>query len=364
MVGDLTGLEVANASLLDEATAAAEAMTMCHGLKEERNVFFVSADCHPQTIGVVNTRAQALGIEIVVGDFQTFQFNDRVFGALVQYPNTYGEVHDYSGFVEQAHVAGALVAVAADLLSLTLVRPPGEFGADVAVGSAQRFGVPLGYGGPHAAYFATRGAFKRHVPGRIVGVSKDSRGRPALRLALQTREQHIRGEKATSNICTAQALLASIAAMYGCYHGPAGLKKISRRIHLLAQCLAAGLQRLGFSIGDAPFFDTLRVHLAAKSVSEILKLAEARRMNFRPIDQNTLVISLDETTSDKDVLEILSVFNNDRLPAFTLSELAAEVAMSFPPPLARTSQFLTNPVFNRYHSETEMLRYLKRLENR
>ena len=233
MVIDLTGLDIANASLLDEATAAAEAMTLCRSLKPGRNTFFVSADCHPQTIDVVQTRAEALGIEVVVGDHQAFQFNEQVCGALVQYPNTYGEVLDYSAFIEQAHAAGALVAVAADLLSLTLLRPPGEFGADIALGSAQRFGVPLGYGGPHAAYFATRDALKRHMPGRIVGVSKDSRGRPALRLALQTREQHIRREKATSNICTAQALLASVAAMYACYHGPAGLQQIARRIHLL-----------------------------------------------------------------------------------------------------------------------------------
>src|SRR5207249_1012506 len=233
MVIDLTGLSVANASLLDEGTAAAEAMAMCHSLKESRNTFFVSSECHPQTIDVVRTRARALGIEVIVGNHQTFQFNEQTFGALVQYPDTYGEIHDYSGFIEQAHTAGALVAVAADLLSLTLLRPPGEFGADVAIGSAQRFGVPLGYGGPHAAYFATRDAFKRQVPGRIVGVSKDSRGRPALRLALQTREQHIRREKATSNICTAQALLANIASMYACYHGPEGLKKIAQRIHLL-----------------------------------------------------------------------------------------------------------------------------------
>ena len=245
MVIDLTGLDVANASLLDEATAAAEAMTMCHGLKQDGTVFFVSADCHPQTIEVVKTRAGALGIEVVVGDHTTFRFNEQVFGALVQYPNTYGEIVDYSAFVQQAHAAGALVAVAADLLSLTLLRPPGEFGADIALGSTQRFGVPLGYGGPHAAYFATRDAFKRQMPGRIVGVSKDSRGRPALRLALQTREQHIRREKATSNICTAQALLASMASMYACYHGPAGLRDIAQHVHSLTQVLARGLARLG-----------------------------------------------------------------------------------------------------------------------
>src|SRR6267142_1283599 len=223
LVIDLTGLAVANASLLDEGTAAAEAMALCHGLKKDRNVFFVSSECHPQTIEVVKTRATALGIEVTVGDFQTFQFNEQTFGALVQYPNTFGEIHDYTAFVEQAHAAGALVAVAADLLSLTLLRPPGEFGADVAVGSAQRFGVPLGYGGPHAALFATRDEYKRQMPGRIVGVSKDSRGKPALRLSLQTREQHIRREKATSNICTAQVLLAVLASMYAVYHGPDGL---------------------------------------------------------------------------------------------------------------------------------------------
>jgi glycine dehydrogenase len=214
MVTDLTAMDIANASLLDEATAAAEAMTMCHALKDGRNVFFVSEDCHSQNIDVVKTRAKALGIEVVVRKHESFQFSDKVFGALVQYPNTYGAIHDYSGFIEQAHTAGAMVTVATDLLALTLLKPPGEFGADITIGSAQRFGVPLGYGGPHAAFFATRDAFKRHMPGRIVGVSKDSRGKPALRLALQTREQHIRREKATSNICTAQALLANIASMF------------------------------------------------------------------------------------------------------------------------------------------------------
>ncbi len=364
LVIDLTGLQVANASLLDEGTAAAEAMTLCHGLKQDRNVFFVSSECHPQTIEVVKTRASALGIEVSIGDFQTFQFNEQTFGALVQYPNTFGEIHDYTAFVEQAHAAGALVAVAADLLSLTLLRPPGEFGADVAIGSAQRFGVPLGYGGPHAAYFATREEFKRHVPGRIVGVSKDSRGRPALRLALQTREQHIRREKATSNICTAQALLANIASMYACYHGPEGLKKIAQRIHLLTQCVAAGLQRLGYSTGDAPFYDTWRVNLGAKSWGEISKLAEARQMNFRAIDDHTIGLSFDETTGEQDVLDILRVFNGDRIPAFTVLELATEVDSGYPEPLTRNSSYLTEAVFNRHHSETEMLRYLKRLENR
>ena len=235
MVADLTALDIANASLLDEATAAAEAMTMSHRLKDGRNIFFVSETCHPQTIEVVCSRAEALGIEVVVGNHETFAFTDKVFGALVQYPDTFGAIHDYSGFAEKAHAAGALLTVATDLLALTLIKPPGEFGADIAVGSAQRFGVPLGYGGPHAAFFATREEFKRQMPGRIVGVSKDSRGKPALRLALGTREQHIRREKATSNICTAQALFANMASLYACYHGPEGLKQIAERVHTLTE---------------------------------------------------------------------------------------------------------------------------------
>jgi glycine dehydrogenase len=376
MVIDLTAMEVANASLLDEATAAAEAMTMCHGLKEGRNVFFVSAHCHPQTIEVVRTRAGALGIEVVVGDAETFQFSERVFGGLIQFPDTFGRVYDLSSFVSRAHTAGALAIVAADLLSLTLLKPPGEFGADIAVGSAQRFGVPLGYGGPHAAYFATRDVFKRHMPGRIVGVSKDSRGRPALRLALQTREQHIRREKATSNICTAQALLANMASMYACYHGPEGLKKIAQRIHLLTEALARGLQRLGYSTGTASLeatqgsdqgaarFDTLRVDLGKRRAADILRLAEAHRMNFRNIDESSIGISLDETTGDKDLEDILRVFNGDRPPEFAVVDLLTQTDPRLPASLARTGSFLKHQVFNRYHSETEMLRYLKRLESR
>jgi len=369
MVMDLTGLEVANASLLDEATAAAEAMTMFHGLKPGRPVFFVSAACHPQTIAVVKTRARALDLEVVVGDHRQFQFHDRVFGCLLQYPDTFGHIHDYESFVERAHHAGALVAVAADLLSLTLLRPPGEFGADVALGSAQRFGVPLGFGGPHAAFFATRDAFKRQMPGRIVGVSKDSRGRPAFRLALQTREQHIRREKATSNICTAQALLANLAALYACYHGPDGLRRIAARVHQLALILAAGLQRLGVrqvmpDAGPQCFFDTLQLRLEAGRLSETLRRARERRMNFRQIDAETLGIALDETTSPQDVRDILAVFNEGRDPGWTIEELAAGLDPGFPAPLARTSPYLQQPVFNRYHSELEMLRYLKRLESR
>jgi glycine dehydrogenase len=254
--------------------------------------------------------------------------------------------------------------VAADLLSLTVLRPPGEFGADVALGSAQRFGVPLGYGGPHAAYFATRDALKRHMPGRIVGVSKDSRGRPALRLALQTREQHIRREKATSNICTAQALLASMASMFACYHGPSGLRQIALRIQRLTDVLARGLRRLGYEVGPKSFFDTIRVGLGDRAQEELLKAAESQRMNFRIIGEHALGIALDETTTEKDLADILRLFNGNRAPDFTVAELAAEADTAYPAPFARTSPYLTHPVFNRYHSETEMMRYLKRLESR
>ncbi len=375
MTIELTGLEVANASLLDESTAAAEAMTMCHALKAGRHTFFVSDKCHPQTIDVVRTRAKALALSVVVGPADEFRFTAEVFGALLQYPDTEGQVSDYSGFAERAHSAGALVAVATDLLALTLLRPPGEFGADIALGSAQRFGVPLGYGGPHAAFFATRETFKRQMPGRIVGVSKDSRGRPALRLALQTREQHIRREKATSNICTAQALLANLASMYACYHGPDGLRAIAERVRLLTLVLAAGLEKLGCTLGyhaktnggaaPAPlFFDTLRVTLPGKSASELLKTAESAGMNFRRLDESSVGVSLDEASSAHEVTEIWKVFNGGRPPAFTPQEIAADLDAAVPAPLARTSTFLKHPVFHRYHSETEMMRYLKRLESR
>ncbi len=371
MVSDLTGLEIANASLLDEATAAAEAMTLCHGLKEGRNTFLVSAECHPQTIDVVQTRARALGIQVIVSDHESFRFDDQICGTLVQYPTTFGAIHDYRGFVEKAHAAGALAAVATDLLALTLLPPPGEWGADIALGSAQRFGVPMGYGGPHAAFFATRDAYKRHMPGRIIGVSKDARGRTALRLALQTREQHIRREKATSNLCTAQALLASMAALYAVYHGPAGLKQIAQRVHRLTALLAAGLGRLGYATGSPnsevrspTFFDTLLVQLGSQSASEIIALAEAQRMNFRRISEHALGLSLDETTDPKDVADILSVFNGGQPIAFDLRRLAAETAARTSDLGLRASDFLKHAVFHRHHSETEMLRYLKRLESR
>jgi glycine dehydrogenase len=360
MVSELTALDIANASMLDEATAAAEAMTMSHRLKDGRNIYFVSETCHPQNIEVIQTRAKALGIEIVVGSHENFSFTEKVFGALVQYPDTFGAIHDYSGFAEKAHAAGAMLTVATDLLALTLIKPPGEFGADIAIGSAQRFGVPLGYGGPHAAFFATRDEFKRQMPGRIVGVSKDSRGKPALRLALGTREQHIRREKATSNICTAQALLANMASLYTCYHGADGLKKIAQRVHALTQILAAGLTKLGHKISTQNYFDTLRVELAKSSAAEILKTAETHQMNFRRLGENTIGIALDETTNVNDVAEIFQIFNGDKAVGFTLAELTIPNS-SF---VIRHSSFLTHPVFNRYHSETEMLRYIKRLESR
>jgi glycine dehydrogenase len=361
MVSELTGLDIANASMLDEATAAAEAMTMSHRLKEDRNGYFISETCHPQTIEVVRARAKALGIEAVVGNAETFAFTDNVFGALVQYPDTFGAIHDYSGFAEKAHAAGAMVTVATDLLALTLIKPPGEFGADIAVGSAQRFGVPLGYGGPHAAFFATRDEFKRQMPGRIVGVSKDSRGKPALRLALGTREQHIRREKATSNICTAQALLANMASLYACYHGSEGLKAIAARVQKLTAILAAGLEKLGYSLGNAARFDTVRVNLDDKKSADILKIAEAHRINLRAIADKTIGISLDEATSAADVAELWQIFNGDKAPAFTVDELAASAKSEIG---NRKSSFLAHSVFNRYHSETEMLRYIKRLESR
>jgi glycine dehydrogenase len=366
LVTDLTGLPVANASLLDEATAAAEAMTMCHAIKrnEGRERFFVSDGCHPQNIDVIQTRARPLGIDVRVGDAETFEFDGSVFGVLVQYPDTYGAITDWRAFVERAHKAGALVIVAADLMGLTLLVPPGKLGADVAVGSAQRFGVPMGYGGPHAAFFATSDAFKRHIPGRLVGVSKDARGRPALRLALQTREQHIRREKATSNICTAQALLANMAAMYAVYHGPEGLRAIAGRIHELACVLAEGLSRLGATVDSRPFFDTLRVELNGDKAEEVLAAARRHRVNLRAIDAGTLGISLDETVDEEDLDRLFRIFNADRPAPFTAEELKPHAASRLPASLRRNDDYLQHPVFHQHRSETEMLRYLKRLEHR
>ncbi|BAT51573.1 glycine dehydrogenase [Nostoc sp. NIES-3756] len=361
MIIDLTGLEIANASLLDEATAAAEAMSMSYGVsKNKANAYFVSHECHPQTIDVLQTRAKPLGIEIIIGDHQTFDFAQPIFGAVLQYPATDGTVYDYRVFIEKAHAQGALVTVAADPLSLTLLTPPGEFGADIAVGSTQRFGIPLGFGGPHAAYFATKEEYKRQVPGRIVGVSKDVNGKTALRLALQTREQHIRREKATSNICTAQVLLAVMASMYAVYHGPEGLKQIAENIHQLTVILTEGLKRLGYKISSQNFFDTLRVELGTHKLETILAGCQARNINLRIYDEATVGISLDETTTPEDLIDLWQIFaNKDDLP-FTPEELTFSPHISFP----RTSSYLTHPVFNRYHSETELLRYLHRLETK
>ncbi|MGZ5543574.1 MAG: aminomethyl-transferring glycine dehydrogenase, partial [Limisphaerales bacterium] len=364
MITDLTGLDIANASLLDEATAAAESMHVCQNVKPDRNVFFVSENCHPQTIDVVKTRAKAVNVEVVVGNHETFEVTDKVFGVLVQYPDTYGSILDYEKFFAAAHASGAMTVVAADLLALTILRAPGEFGADIAVGSAQRFGVPLGYGGPHAAYFSTRDAYKRLMPGRLVGVSKDAHGKPALRLSLQTREQHIRREKATSNICTAQALLANMASMYAVYHGPEGLRRIGQRVRAAALVLAEGLKRLGYKVGPKLFFDTLRVDLGSKRSADLIKRAEAHGINFRVIDAQTIGISVDETTMEKDVVDILTVLNDGKLPDFSLLELEANLPMQLPAPFTRTSAYLQHAVFNKYHSETEMLRYLRRLESK
>jgi glycine dehydrogenase len=369
MIIDLTGLEIANASLLDEATAAAEAMSMSYGVcKNKANTYFVSQDCHPQTIDVLQTRAKPLGINIIVGDHQTFTFAETIFGAILQYPATDGTIHDYRAFVEKAHAEGALVTVAADPLSLTLLTPPGEFGADIAVGSTQRFGIPLGFGGPHAAYFATKEEYKRQVPGRIVGVSKDSQGKVALRLALQTREQHIRRDKATSNICTAQVLLAVMASMYAVYHGSAGLKEIAQRIHHLTLITSEWVKRLGYSISSEPFFDTLRVELGTKPLQEILEAAEARKINLRIFDETAVGISLDETTTVDDVKDICRLFaGTDELPfVLNVQEFKWIIQKSglkdeF---FNRTTSYLTHPVFNSYHSETELLRYLHKLESK
>ena len=362
LIIDLTGLEIANASLLDEATAAAEAMSLSYAVsKTKATGFFVSQDCHPQTIDVVKTRAIPLGIEIIIGDHHTFDFSTSIFGCLLQYPTTDGTIYDYRNFIETAHKHQALVTVAADILSLTLLTPPGELGADIAVGSTQRLGVPLGYGGPHAAYFATKETYKRNVPGRMVGVSKDAQGNPALRLALQTREQHIRRDKATSNICTAQVLLAVIASLYAVYHGPSGLQEIAQNIHQLTLTLAEGLKRLGYAIGTEPFFDTIKVELGEKSLTEILLASQTKEINLRVINDQIVGISLDETTTIQDVIDLWEIFAESELN-FTVEDVLnpSENLTAF----TRKSAYLTHPVFNSYHSETELLRYIHRLETK
>src|SRR5213083_410717 len=361
MIVDLTALDIANASLLDEATAAAEAMALCHAVVPNRNTFFVAHDCHPQTIAVVQTRAKPLGIEIKIGDHSNFKFDETIFGTLVQYPATDGAIYDYSDFVRRAHDAGALVAVAADILALTLLKPPGELGADVAIGTTQRFGVPLGFGGPHAAYFATRNEYKRHMPGRLVGVSHDAEGHPAYRLALQTREQHIRRDKATSNICTAEVLLAVIASMYAVYHGPKGLRAIAERVHKLTSQLADGLRALGCTITHENFFDTVRVEVESSEV--ILEHAAKADCNLRALGPRAVGISFDETTTPRDIELLMSVFRGTNVRDFDDDNIG-DPPIRIPQSAIRTSEFLTHPVFNTHDTETEMLRYLKKLESR
>jgi glycine dehydrogenase len=367
MVVDLTGLDLANASLLDEGTAAAEAMAMCHAVKArtKRRTFVVDAACHPQTIAVVRTRAQPLGLHVRVVDTESDLDLDDVFAVLVQYPATTGLVRDYEALAAEVHAADAMFVVAADVLALALLRPPGEFGADVAVGSTQRLGVPMGFGGPHAAYFATTERHKRRIPGRIVGVSQDSTGRPALRLALQTREQHIRRERATSNICTSQVLLAIIAGMYAVYHGPEGITAIAHRVHLAAEILARGLGQLGFDVEPGPRFDTVCVRAGADAPA-ILARARDRRINLRhrgldpSLDEGCICISLDETTRGPELSELFAVFGGDLDPTAVASGLGE---VGYPAPHARTSAFLTHPVFSTHRSETELLRYIHRLQS-
>lgn len=366
LVTDLTGLPVANASLLDEGTAAAEAMALAFASRSRTSspVFFIAQDCHPQTIAVVQTRAEPLGIDVVVGDPTALPTENAPFGLLLQYPNTYGDIQDLTALIAHARAAGTLVTVATDLLALTLLKSPGELGADIAVGSAQRFGVPLGFGGPHAAFFATRDEHKRKLPGRIIGVSKDVTGQTALRMALQTREQHIRREKATSNICTSQVLLAIMSSMYAVYHGPEGLTHIALKTHGLTSGLALGLKRLGYTVQNQAYFDTLAVTVEEGAASAILRAAEDRGMNLRTMGPGLLGVSLDETTSPEDIAELLQVFGQGRPLGTSVETLLAEATEAIPLSLRRTSPFLQHPVFTNHHSETKMLRYIRHLESR
>jgi len=365
MVIDLTGMEIANASLLDEATAAAEAMMMFHRLarRKSKDTFLVSSVCHPQTIAVVKARAEPLGITVLVADHRSWTFGERVFGALLQYPATDGALYDYRTLVQEARAAGAYVAVSTDLLSLAITEPPGEFGVDIVVGSSQRFGVPLGYGGPHAAFLATREAYKRQVPGRMIGVSVDADGNPALRMALQMREQHIKRARATSNICTAQVLLAVIAQAYALYHGPGGLRRIATRIHNLARVLATGLQRLGYTLRHDAYFDTLCVEATP---STLRKIAEGQKVNLRYLPDGAVSIALDETVLAQDLALLFDIFGEaaERPVPFTAEGIAAELEPGYHGDHARTTPFMEHPVFNQYQSEQELTRYLHRLASR
>ncbi|MEO8140132.1 MAG: aminomethyl-transferring glycine dehydrogenase, partial [Gemmatimonadota bacterium] len=364
MVADLTGLPIANASLLDEATAAAEAMNLTLAVSKVAGtpVYLVDGGCHPQTIAVVKTRAWARGIVVRVVPIDEMEFGPDVVGCLVQYPATDGGIRDLRPLCERAHQAGALVTAATDLLALTMLAPPGEWGADIAVGNSQRFGVPMGFGGPHAAFFATRDEFKRHLPGRIIGVSKDSSGRMALRMALQTREQHIRRDKATSNVCTSQVLLAVMASMYAVYHGPEGLRRIAERVHTQATLLAAALRRLRYHIVHPHFFDTVCVEVRSANLPRILDAARSRKINLRVLDQYHVSVALDETVSVADLSDLISVFSLDVALPHMLGDSGTHTEAAIPETLRRSSAYLTHPVFHRCHSETEMLRYIKRLE--
>lgn len=354
MITELSGLAVANASLLDEGTAAAEAMSMCAAGNRKAKTFFVSESCHPQTIAVLQTRAEPVGVEVVVGNHDDFEFGEGVFGALVQYPDTSGRICDFGPFTERAHAAGVKVVAAADLMALTTLQPPGQWGADIAVGNSQRFGVPLGFGGPHAAWIACTDKLKRKLPGRLVGVSKDANGKPAYRLALQTREQHIRRDKATSNICTAQVLLGVMASMYAVYHGPQGLQKIADRIHQLTRVLAESLSSAGCILRHSKFFDTIRV--GHKDCDSILSRAVEAGFNLRRFDNGDVGISLDEHTTDEEIDQLLEVFEAERSDTGSQTQISTEQI--------RKDEFLSQPVFNTYHTETEMMRYLHRLESK
>ena len=353
MVTDMTGLPIANASLLDEATAASEAMVMMLRSTKDKNILLVADNCNPQTIDVIKTRAEPIGVEINIKPINEFEFSNDIFGILLQYPATDGQVFSFTDICNRAHESGALVSVATDLLSLAILPSPGEIGADIAIGNSQRFGVPMGYGGPHAAFISCSEKFKRKMPGRIIGVSIDQNGNKALRMALQTREQHIRRDRATSNICTAQVLLAVMAGMYAVYHGQEGIKKIAEDIYNKTNLLASSLKNKGHKIVHDQFFDTLRICLKNSSLDEIKQKAESLKINFRYYQNQDVGISIDETCSDDDINDILSIFKADR-----------NNSISFNLKNIRKSEFLTHSVFNKYHSETEMMRYLHRLESK
>ncbi|MED6144350.1 hypothetical protein PIB30_014883 [Stylosanthes scabra] len=364
MITDLTGLPMSNASLLDEGTAAAEAMSMCNNIqKGKKKTFLIASNCHPQTIDICKTRAAGFDLEVTTVNLKDIDYSKGdVCGVLVQYPGTEGEILDYGEFIKKAHAHGVKVVMASDLLALTVLKPPGELGADIVVGSAQRFGVPMGYGGPHAAFLATSQEYKRMMPGRIIGVSVDSSGKQALRMAMQTREQHIRRDKATSNICTAQALLANMAAMFAVYHGPEGLKTIAQRVHGLAGVFAVGLKKLGVEVQDLPFFDTVKVKVS--NAHAVADAAVKHGVNLRVVDGNTITVAFDETTALEDVDTLFKVFAGGKPVSFTAASLAPEVESAIPSGLTRESPYLTHPIFNTYHTEHELLRYIHRLQSK